>query len=314
MRQLPFILVLVLSSGLLLWNFSRYDEVHAAEREHRETSVAEVELSTPVETRPLEPDRAAFARAVGEAPAPSELLGAERVSDGTTRVAIGAPEPEVFEGPPLPPPPEPEEEVDFGDADIERVLLRGPDGRIRAEGVTVDGKKHGRWTEWWRADQRLSEGTYLLGKRQGAWTYWHENGEVKERGAYKDDLPDGPWSWNYADGSLRLALSYTDGKSHGRMQEWAEDGSLMREGSFVDGEPDGRWVESHPDGSPRSETHYVGGLRHGSHRAWYTDGQLKEQGEYRSGLREGRWVFYDSEGRADPVRTGYYELGRRHGP
>ena len=307
MRQLPFILILVLSSGLLLWNFRRYDAIQAAERGLDE-QVSGVD-GAGLESRVAPGSRPGTGRTA------VDLLGDEPLSRAESRVPLAAVQgPEVLIGPAPPPVDWPDEEEESADVELEEVVQRTPEGRVRAEGTTLDGEKHGRWTEWWGDDQRMSEGAWKNGQRHGLWTYWHENGQVKEQGAYKDGKLDGPWSWNYADGSLRLTLAYSDGRSDGVLREWGPEGNTLREGTFVDGEPDGRWVESHPDGTPRSETHYLNGLRHGPHRAWYSDGQLKEQGEYRAGLREGRWLFYDSEGRPDGVRSGYYELGSRRRP
>jgi len=311
-KQLPLILVLLLSSGLLLWNFRRYDVALAADSGGGPSSAVGIDTdvsSARLALGSLEPDASPGSRGANW----HTPLGRADQVDGT-RVALAIPvdvpesDSEILE------PQEPEEQTPRAEPIVEQVVLLLPDGEVRAEGATVDGIKHGRWLEWWEADQPLSDGAYEYGQRQGPWTYWHENGEVMERGAYKDDLPDGPWTSHHANGVKMLAVSYTTGLRDGPIYEWADDGTSVRQGHFASGQPDGRWIESNPDGSPRSETHYLNGVRHGQHRAWYTDGQLREQGEYRAGLREGRWLFYDAHGRSIPLRSGYYELGYRHRP
>ncbi|MFT5052673.1 MAG: antitoxin component YwqK of YwqJK toxin-antitoxin module [Chlamydiales bacterium] len=312
LKQLPFILVLLLSSGLLLWNFRRYDLAFAAEAQHGAAGdgLEDGDLRTALQpSAGREPGGSGTERYA----ASNHDIRSTLQTDGT-RVALALPVDVDQDDGATGAAQDAELDEQPRDPTVELIVLRLPDGEVRAEGATIDGSKHGRWLEWWAPEQPLSDGGYEYGQRQGAWTYWHENGEVMERGAYKDDLPDGPWTSKHPNGFMKLAVSYTNGLKDGPMFEWAADGSSLRQGSFDAGQPDGRWIESNADGSPRSETHYQNGVRHGPHRAWYTDGQLREQGEYRTGLREGRWVFYDSQSVSIPLRSGYYELGYRHRP
>lgn len=316
MKQLPFIVVLVLSSGLLLWNFSRYDVVHAAGDAHgtrgsgQESSDGSGDVRTALRPRPSdgEPRPIDSVRRGG-----LDLLMGNAQAEGT-RVALAAVHPDTEEASEATEQDSAQDESS-NQADATRVVLRLPGGEVRAEGQTVNGLKHGSWVEWWSVDQRLSEGSYEYGQREGPWTYWHENtGEVMERGAYEDDLAEGPWVSKYPDGALRRTVSFVDGLRDGPIHEWGNDGTLLVQGNYASGEPEGPWVESHPDGTPRTETNYLNGMRHGSHRAWYTNGQLMEQGEYRFGRREGRWLFYDVNGQLKPLRSGYYEQGYRNRP
>ena len=313
MRQLPFILVLLLSGGLLLWNFLSYDTVRAAERDEDVSRLSEV-ADESLTSVGLVPNTKAPSATGVPGSSPVERLGDEPVSHAAHRVALVADEsPAEID----------ESGADTGaeettpiptDAEVENVVERTPEGLVRAEGLKVAGQKHGFWREWWGPNRPMSEGRYVMGRREGPWVYWHENGEIKEHGAFRGDLPHGQWNWSYENGEPRMAMSYAEGQSHGYSQEWGPEGRTVREGNYVEGQPDGRWFEAHPDGSPRSETHYADGVRHGMHRAWFTDGQLMEHGEYSAGLREGRWEFFDSHGRRNDLRSGYYELGRRRNP
>lgn len=70
----------------------------------------------------------------------------------------------------------------FWDADgVPDVVRSGVFAPIRSEterGLTLDGKRHGPWTEWWPGGIRREEGTYERGVRVGDWGFWHADGSL----------------------------------------------------------------------------------------------------------------------------------------
>ena len=47
-----------------------------------------------------------------------------------------------------------------------------------------DGKREGKWTEWYKFGQKRVEGNYKDGKKEGKWIWLYNHGQVEEN--YKD--------------------------------------------------------------------------------------------------------------------------------
>ena len=48
------------------------------------------------------------------------------------------------------------------------------------EGTIKDGKKDGKWTEWYENGQKKVEQTYKDGELDGKWTFFNEDGSIKD--------------------------------------------------------------------------------------------------------------------------------------
>ena len=128
------------------------------------------------------------------------------------------------------------------------VSYRGADGKDYrfGEGSYVDGKPHGRWTDYLYSG--TGEGRYVDGKRHGQWT-------VHRR------------KWTYEG-------PYVDGKRHGQWTEY-RDGiyrDIEREGPYVDGKKHGVWTRkaTHRDDDYSScrEDKYIRGKRVKKSDSW----------------------------------------------
>ena len=53
-------------------------------------------------------------------------------------------------------------------------------GGKQEQGGYKEGKKHGKWTEWYDNEHIKSHGEYNLGTMIGHWTFYYENG-IKEK-------------------------------------------------------------------------------------------------------------------------------------
>jgi antitoxin component YwqK of YwqJK toxin-antitoxin module len=61
-------------------------------------------------------------------------------------------------------------------------------GQKESEGNHKNGKKNGKWTEWYINGQIYVEGNYTDGKQDGKTTNWYENGQIMSEGDYKDGV------------------------------------------------------------------------------------------------------------------------------
>jgi uncharacterized protein len=182
----------------------------------------------------------------------------------------------------------------------ERVVDHHPNGRKSAEGLMVDGARHGTWTTWDEQGNVHSQGEYVRGvkegtwleafldhergewleargprvggKRHGIWEVTTRRGQKVEQAAWKDDRLDGPVTRFHPGDRTREQGAHQNGRPHGPWTWWYEDGTKEREGELVDGHPVGVWRTWYASGEPMTEVDHDTG----SFRRWTPDGVLTE--------------------------------------
>lgn len=92
-------------------------------------------------------------------------------------------------------------------------------GRIESLGEIKNGKREGKWTEWYTNGQMQSEGNYKDGKQDGKLTGWHANGQIRSEINFKDGKLNGKWTWWYESGQLKSEKNFKDGKRKGKRVE-----------------------------------------------------------------------------------------------
>lgn len=121
-------------------------------------------------------------------------------------------------------------------ASPDRHTVHWPNGKKRAEGEIIEGRREGRWTYWYQFGQKMEEGQYLANRKTGRWTRWHPNGRIQ---------------W---------ISHYQRGKRHGAFAVYLRDGSLAEEGEFVDGKRHGMWTKYYPLDKGKDEILYEHGV------------------------------------------------------
>jgi len=58
----------------------------------------------------------------------------------------------------------------------------------------IDAPRSGRKTEWHENGKLKATGFILNGRKEGRWTYWYDNGVPETMGEYRDDLKTGIWT------------------------------------------------------------------------------------------------------------------------
>jgi len=92
-------------------------------------------------------------------------------------------------------------------------------------GKMKNGKKNGKWTEWYKNGQKKEEGTYKDGKEDGLDIGWYENGQKQLEETWKDGKEDGLVTQWYENGQKQLEGTWKDGNIVS-YKEWNEDGSV----------------------------------------------------------------------------------------
>lgn len=178
-------------------------------------------------------------------------------------------------------------------------------GNKKLEVYYRNGKKNGYYREYNRGGTLISETRYendsLLTaektqkekiKTQYKETYW-ENGKLKYTGAFKEDKPVGIHKEYAKDGSLKSAKEYN------------EDSELVGEGLFnTKGKKTARWLLYYPNDQKKASGKFRNGKRHGKWQFFFENGELEQEGFYHGGKLDGEWRWYYPGGNL--LKVEYY--------
>lgn len=316
--DLPLLMVLGLSAGLLVWAGLGADRGPSASASSREAR-AQHELS----------GAPAIDRLAGGSERAQALVN--DVRGALLRLAPTAVPAELETAPPEP------AAQERGLDGLRRSGLIGSAlsaEDLRMEGELVDGVPRGRWTVTDVRGRRLFSGAFgPNGEPVGVWTWNYADGTPLAEGAFTDGQPDGLWNEWHPNGQLASATNFELGQLDGSALEWFETGVAKQQGGFGGDERVGLWTsfyengkmrargaydrglrtglweEWHPNGRPMLTATYDRGRAEGEWHSWYSNGQTKERGLFVQGRREGLWRFFMFDGSID-LRSGYYVAGQ----
>jgi antitoxin component YwqK of YwqJK toxin-antitoxin module len=76
-------------------------------------------------------------------------------------------------------------------------------GKVVGEGVVdPEGRRQGKWKEYYDTGELSSEGSYKDNRREGEWVFFYRDGKEEQRGGYRKGLPDGDWRWLHHNGQF----------------------------------------------------------------------------------------------------------------
>ena len=87
-----------------------------------------------------------------------------------------------------------------------------PNGQLKIIGNLSDGRKVGKWIEYYLSGIKKSEGQFANGKKDGPWIYYFLNANIKERQFFIDGNKDGLWEKFDVHGTVVQTESYQNGK------------------------------------------------------------------------------------------------------
>lgn len=162
---------------------------------------------------------------------------------------------------------------------------RYPDGKTKAAGQYVNGRRDGVWSTWYENGKLKSRGTYFAGRRHGAWTEWNAAGEETLRGRFHYQRKEG--SFEFVKDGKKVQAAYRDDKLHGTCRSLG------------------------PDGKRESEEDWFFGRRHGASLRFHPGGRTASRGRYSHGRKVGLWEYWDAEGTLDQEKSGVVVLQSR---
>jgi len=134
-----------------------------------------------------------------------------------------------------------------------------PDQKIE-EGKYVDGKKTGKWIEYYSNGKIKTVITYVNNKPIGYAILYHENGKIKEEGMWNIDRWVGEYKLYYENGEVQQSFNFNAmGKREGLQQYFYDNGQIMIEGTWSAGKEAGTLKEYYVNGDIKAEKYFNGG-------------------------------------------------------
>lgn len=184
-------------------------------------------------------------------------------------------------------------------------------GVLLCEGITdMEGRRQGKWKEFYETGELKSEGTYQNSNRTGQWKFFFPNKTIEVVGSYDNKgRMDGEWKWYYANGELMRTEEYANGILDGDYREYDEFGNTLTEGRFEDGTEEGHWI--YRRGPSIEEGDFYDGMHTGLWKIWYEEGKIAAEINYDQDLMNGKYTIYYENNVIK--RTGKYVNGERDG-
>ncbi|MCX7174548.1 MAG: DUF1801 domain-containing protein [Proteobacteria bacterium] len=106
------------------------------------------------------------------------------------------------------------------------------DGGLSGEGRLKAGKRHGKWTFYYKNVGIKAVGKYIDGELDGYWEWWRENGRQLQAGAFACGKQVGWWRRFYESGQPWDEGEYANGMKIGEWKVYEKTGALKNSKTF----------------------------------------------------------------------------------
>jgi len=210
-------------------------------------------------------------------------------------------------------------------------------GRLKEQGITRNGERHGEWKKYDQKGDLLLVVIYEDGKVTGRRkpdkveeiVEYHPNGRIKFQGLMKNKKRDGTWKIFDSRGKLTKTIVYADGKMinsnvhndekpklrDGSAVTYHDNGRIKETGKYSKGKKNGAWKEFDKRGKLLKIKIYNFGkiINEQAPEAikpftsYHSNGRIKEKGMIKNKKREGEWTLYGKNGKL--IRSTFYSGG-----
>lgn len=142
-------------------------------------------------------------------------------------------------------------------------LFHESNGKLMAEGKSVEEKRDSTWRFYNEDSLLLSEEPYTLGKKNGVVKTFYPNGKVADETPYKMDVKDGVVKTYFNDGTLKSQQKYVNGLIEGKVYFYFPDGKVSVAGQYVNSLKDGVWTFYKSNGQVERTEAYKRGMLQG---------------------------------------------------
>ena len=132
------------------------------------------------------------------------------------------------------------------------------DGSVAVTAVYKDDRLHGPQKRYLKG-KLAGEGQFLEGRKSGRWVEYFPDGKPEEVFQYRNDLLEGPSLRYFANGKVSRESTFKDGQPVGLETQWTEDGKKAWEIDHLPGGDTRRQYDA--AGKLLDETTFEGGKR-----------------------------------------------------
>jgi len=163
-------------------------------------------------------------------------------------------------------------------------------------------------------NQLREKGSYKEGRKDGKWEEYYSDGSLKNESHLKEGKLEGTRKTYFTSGKTESEVNYKNSEKHGKELRYDyKDGKLRVDANYIDGKPDGKQTRhiSSNTGDYVQIEHYNKGIQTGDYSETYTNGKVKIEGKYKEGKKDGKWSEYRKDGKPNSEIT--YKSGKRNG-
>ena len=211
-------------------------------------------------------------------------------------------------------------------------------GRIKEQGKTKNGKRHGMWKLYDQKGKLTSTINYSEGlviqkqnsQRIEKFATYHNNGRLKEEGFIKNGKKDGAWKSYNMRGKLTKSAIYANGeviridvlKNNNESKEidelanvtYHDNGRIKTTGKLIKNKKHGEWRQYDDRGSVLTISLFNNGellFEQSPNKvqpfiSYHSNGRIKEQGMLKGAERDGEWYLYSKRGKL-LRKTNYHQ-------
>ncbi|HCI57190.1 MAG: toxin-antitoxin system YwqK family antitoxin [Bacteroidetes bacterium] len=181
-----------------------------------------------------------------------------------------------------------------------------PDGRARAVGKMLNGKKEGLWRFYDTKGKIELLEEFEADVRNGLHLHFNENGYIEDEESYRKGILHGLRNVYKYGVTLITSENYNNGKLDGVRFDYYENGKLKEKATYKNGIRDGITIWFKQDDKPTIQYTYKNGDLNGP-AIFYANGEIQSEGNYVNNNEEGEWRVYE-DGKL--LKTVLYKNGK----
>ncbi len=136
----------------------------------------------------------------------------------------------------------------------------------------------------------------INGKKEGKWIEYYDNGNIETIEYYKNDKLDGEYRKYYPNGQIQRIEHFKNNSLNGKVISYYENGNKKREYTYKNNLLDGKFIKYYEDGTISSIQNYKNNKLNGKSIVYYSNGNINEITYYKDGKRNGGYIEYYSNG------------------
>ncbi|MGB3345515.1 MAG: hypothetical protein WBA61_16520 [Aequorivita sp.] len=148
--------------------------------------------------------------------------------------------------------------------------------------------------------QVLISGAYSNGKKDGKWSEFYQNGQIKLKEEFKDGHYDGIVENFMENGIMKSHETYKDNSLNGACEYFSDNGTLIKKATYLNDELHGEFKENYANGNPKIITTYQNNKVVLDYSSYFENGNKELEYSIHNGKYSGDYIEYNFD---STVRT-----------